>query len=188
MMREVAALAPLCGGETVTALSQQVAHELSAGELPPELVTGHPLIDREHRFLIDAMANLRRVCSDLSTFRDCTACLRSRQVRCENDLIGLLGDIFSFILEHFRHEEAIMRGSMLPVVDYAVCQAHIEDHAEIAAKVQQIVSGLDAAQVVSRIRELDRLLERWVTHHIALHGTLLSDWVARYEPRFDCPA
>lgn len=187
-MQQVTVSIPDSQGETASALSAQVAHWLSAGELPSELLTGHPLIDREHRFLIDAMANLRKVCIDMTRFTDCTACSLSQQSRCEKNVISLLGDIFSFILEHFRHEEQIMRNSMLQVVDYAVCRAHIEDHAEIATKVQQIVAALDSSQTLFRIRELDTLLERWVTNHITLHDMLLSRWVADYEPQLNAPA
>ena len=77
-----------------------------------------------------------------------------------------------------------MRDSMLLVIDRDVCQAHMEDHAEIAAKVQEIVSALDSHHVVSRIRELDALLARWVTNHIALHDMLLSRWIARDDSLF----
>jgi len=100
-------------------------------------------------------------------------------VGCENGLIGLLGDVFAFILDHFKTEEAVMRESLLIVADREMCQAHMEDHAEIAAKVQEIVSALDSVHIVSRIRELDALLARWMTNHVALHDMMLSRWVMR---------
>ena len=165
--------------KSVDALSDEVAHWLAAGDLPAQLVTGHPLIDTEHRFLINAIANLRRICLDQVALKSCIACGKPMQERCEGNLIGLLGDIFSFILDHFKNEESIMRDSMLVIVDREVCQAHMEDHAEIAAKVQEIVSALDSVHIVSRIRELDALLARWMTNHVALHDMMLSRWVMR---------
>lgn len=179
MSKQRTVIVPSCEGISVDTLSAEVAHWLSAGDLPPQLMTGHQMIDLEHRFLIGAIANLRRICVDQVKFNNCIGCGKATQERCENNLIGLLGDIFSFILDHFKNEEAIMRESMLLVVDRDVCQAHMEDHAEIAAKVQEIVSALDSLHVVSRIRELDALLTRWVTNHIALHDMLLSRWVSR---------
>jgi len=166
-------------GKSVDTLSDEVAHWLSAGELPAQLVTGHAMIDSEHRFLIGAIANLRRICLDQVALKSCIACGKTMQEQCEGNLIGLLGDIFSFILDHFKNEEAVMRDSMLLIVDREVCQAHMEDHAEIAAKVQEIVSALDSQHVVSRIRELDALLSRWVTNHVVMHDMLLSRWIAR---------
>lgn len=165
-------------GASVDSLSDAVVHWLDVGVLPPELVTGHKLIDFEHRFLIGSVANLRKVCSDYQSFKDCAGCAKSMQERCESSLIGLLGDVFSFILDHFKNEEAIMRDSLMQVIDRDVCNAHMEDHAEIAAKVQEIVSALDTEHIVSRIRDLDALLSRWVNNHISLHDMLLARWVA----------
>lgn len=164
---------------SVDRLSDVVVHWRETGELPPELLTGHRLIDFEHRFLVSSIANLHRVCIDYQTYADCRTCEPDRRARCESELICLLGDVFAFILEHFKNEETIMRESLLLTVDREVCQAHMEDHAAISAKVQEIVSSLDRSHTVSRIRELDALLARWLTNHIALHDMLLSRWISR---------
>lgn len=166
-------------GVSADALPNVVTHWRATGELPPELVTGHRLIDLEHRFLVSSIANLQRVCLDHLNYADCRTCDPLRRERCEGNLIGLLGDVFAFILEHFKNEESIMRESLLLTVDWELCQAHMEDHAAISAKVQEIVSSLDRLHTVSRIRELDALLARWLTNHIALHDMLLSRWIAR---------
>jgi hemerythrin-like metal-binding protein len=179
MTKQRAVSIPTRRDESVSALSDITAHWLTTGALPPELVTGHKLIDFEHRFLVSAIANLRKVCIDHETFADCSGCGHESQLHCENQLIGLLGDVFSFILDHFKTEESIMRDSLMLMVDRDMCQAHMEDHAEIAAKVQEIVSSLDQLHVVSRIRELEKLLARWITNHIALHDLLLSRWISR---------
>ena len=42
--------------------------------------------------------------------------------------------LLAFILDHFKHEEDVMRDSLLLTVDREVCQAHMEDHAAISAK------------------------------------------------------
>ena len=170
---------PWTTGVSVDALSDVVAHWRETGELPPELVTGHKLIDFEHRFLVSSIADLQRVCIDHEAHANCLGCSPEQRVKCEGNLICMLGDVFSFILEHFKNEETIMRESLLLTVDRDVCQAHMEDHAAIAAKVQEIVSSLDRLHTVSRIRELDALLARWMTNHIALHDMLLSRWIAR---------
>lgn len=165
--------------EQDAALDRVAVHWLTTGQLPPELITGHKLIDFEHRFLVAAIANLRQVCIDLRGLPDCGTCDRQQRTGCESQLVQLLGDLFAFILDHFKTEETIMRDSLLLMVDRDVCQAHMEDHADIAAKVQEIVTSLDSQHIVSRLRELDALLTRWVTNHIQLHDMLLSRWIAR---------
>jgi hemerythrin-like metal-binding protein len=166
-------------GPDVNVLSESTAYWLSTGQLPAELITGHKLVDSEHHFLIAAIANLRRVCIDHVNLKDCTGCTHERQQRCEAEVITMLGDVFAFILDHFKTEEMVMRDSLLLTVDRDLCEAHMEDHAAISSTVQEIVSSLDSHQIVSRIRELDALLTRWETNHIALHDLILSRWVAR---------
>lgn len=149
------------------------------GEMPPELLTGHKHLDAEHRLLLANIANLRRVCLDPANFRHCGNCSQGQRGRCENQLVSMLGDLLAFILEHFRTEEDIMRDSLLQMIDREVCEAHMEDHAAISGKVQEIVAALDPMNTIGLIRELDTLLMRWVSNHIHLHDMLLVRWVER---------
>ncbi|PKO87953.1 MAG: hypothetical protein CVU18_08865 [Betaproteobacteria bacterium HGW-Betaproteobacteria-12] len=155
-----------------------VVAPLSA-ELPPELLTGHQQLDAEHRLLITCIANLRRVCIDQVNCRHCGDCDPPRRHHCESHLVAMLGDLLAFILEHFRTEEEIMRDSLLLMVDRELCQAHMEDHAAISGKVQEIVAALDPMNTAGLIRQLDALLTRWISNHITLHDMLLARWVLR---------
>ena len=93
--------------------------------------------------------------------------------------MSLLGDLLAFIMDHFQTEEKLMRDSLMVLVDRDLCQAHMEDHAAISGKVQQIVAALDPMHTSALIRELDALLHTWVTHHVALHDLWLMRWVER---------
>jgi hemerythrin-like metal-binding protein len=148
-------------------------------ELPPELVTGHRHLDSEHRLLLDNIDNLRRICIDRVNLEHCGDCHQARRKHCENHLVSMLGDLLAFILEHFRTEEEIMRDSLLQMVNREVCEAHMEDHAAISGKVQEIVAALDPMNSVGLIRDLDALLTRWVSNHIGMHDMLLVRWVER---------
>ena len=146
-------------------------------DLPAALDTGNHLIDDEHRLLLGIMQNLRRVCIDPVGLESCCGCQSGRQNSCEQEIVGMLGDLFAFILDHFSSEERIMRDAMMQVTDKVLCDAHVEDHAAIAQKVQEIVSRLDSEQTVRRIRELDSLLARWIENHIGLHDLMLVRWL-----------
>lgn len=148
-------------------------------DLPPELQTGHKHLDAEHALLMNSIAALRRVCLDQIRFRHCGNCDQARYAQCEGNLVSLLGDLLAFILDHFRTEEAIMRDSLMIMVDRDVCEAHMEDHAAISSKIQEIVVALDRISLVARIRELDSLLVRWVSNHIQMHDMLLVRWLDR---------
>lgn len=147
--------------------------------LPPALLTGHRELDAEHAMLLGMMRTLRDICTVQATYRNCATCSGAEQRRCDSDLVGMLGDLLAFILEHFRHEEEVMRTSLLLMLDREQCTAHMEDHAAISGKVQQIIARLDRLQTVVLIRELDALLQTWVDNHIALHDVLLARWMAR---------
>lgn len=152
---------------------------LPGGPLPPSLSTGHKYIDFEHRQLLASMTAARLVCLDFHNFTDCTSCDSARRSLCESELVRLLGDLLSFILDHFKTEEEIMRDSLLLMVDRDLCEAHKEDHAAISAKIQEIVSALDSRHTLSLLRDLDALLGAWIAHHIAMHDMILARWVAR---------
>jgi hemerythrin len=79
----------------------------------------------------------------------------------------------------FISEEKMMRDSLLVLVNRDLCDAHMEDHAVISGKVQQIVAALDPMQTPSLIRELDALLHRWLSNHISLHDMWLARWIER---------
>jgi len=163
----------------VAMLPNQPPGWLADIELPPELVTGHQVIDAEHRVLLSSISGLRRICADQASRPHCGHCDNAARHHCESQLVAMLGDVLSFILDHFKTEEAIMRDSLMRLVDRELCEAHVEDHAAISSKVQQIIAALDPMNSVALIRELDVLLSRWIVNHISLHDVLLVRWVQR---------
>jgi hemerythrin-like metal-binding protein len=151
----------------------------SEAELPSGLLTGNAHLDVEHGLLMGNIDGLRMICIDHRDPSHCGGCQQERRTRCENELVAMLGDLLAFILDHFCNEERIMRESLLLVIDREVCEAHMEDHAAISGKIQEIVAALDPLKTVSLIRELDSLLSRWVRNHVMLHDCLLARWIER---------
>lgn len=150
---------------------------LPGAPLPAELQTGHPAIDFEHSQLLACMNTLRSLCQEFTTKSDCSSCESGKREGCETQLVALLGDLLAFILEHFRSEEEVMRNSSLLIVDRDVCEAHMEDHANISAKVQEIIVALEPTKTVVLLRELDMLLQSWIRNHIMLHDVMLGRWL-----------
>lgn len=144
-----------------------------------ELQTGNASIDREHRQLFAILKVARSVCLDAANFTNCASCNEERRAHCENQLVQLLGDLLSFIVDHFKSEESIMRESLLMMIDRLVCETHMEDHAAISAKIERIVASLDSMQTAGLLRELDTVLGRWVGRHVATHDMALVNWIER---------
>lgn len=175
---------PLAGIQTEETQGVQQCPPWQAGiSLPPELQTGHAIIDAEHTHLLSCIRDLRRICDDLAGRQHCLQCTDTRQQACENELIRHLGDLLAFILDHFRHEESIMHESLMTSLERAVCEAHMEDHAAISAKVQQIVASIDRHRLAGLMRELDVLLGTWTINHIRLHDMILVRWIEHQDLR-----
>ena len=155
-------------------------NDLTGKNLPAGLNTGNAELDFGHAQLLACIASLRKLCA-YPTNSTCNTCNGAQRGRCESSLIGLLGDLLIFILDHFQAEEQAMRDSLLYMIDRHVCEAHMEDHAQISHKIQQIVSAIDPSKTVVLVRELDHLLERWVTHHTVLHDQALERWMMRQD-------
>ncbi|MDD2741394.1 MAG: hemerythrin family protein [Rhodocyclaceae bacterium] len=163
-----------------SAIEAEAVNQMLGKSLPPALDTGIGAVDFEHGQLLSCMASLRQLCVD-PTRDTCLPCSGEQRAHCESSLIGILGDLLAFILDHFHTEEKAMRDSLLYMLDREVCEAHMEDHARISEKIQQIVAAIEPDKTVLQVRELSALLERWMTHHVDLHDKALARWIARQE-------
>ncbi len=151
---------------------------LTGRNLPAALETGISEVDFGHAQLLSCIASLRSLCAYPNN-TTCNTCNDVQRGLCESTLIGLLGDLLIFILDHFQAEEKAMRDSLLYMVDRHVCEAHMEDHAQISYTIQQIVAAIDPSETVLLVRQLDQLLECWVSKHIVLHDQALERWMMR---------
>ena len=168
-----------------TSISFKVAeagsvNDLTGKSLPAAFNTGIAHIDFGHAQLLTSISSLRKLCVKPASV-SCNTCDRSQRGNCESSLIGHLGDLLIFILDHFQAEEKAMRDSLLYMVDRHVCEAHMEDHAQISQKIQQIVAAIDQSKTVQLVDELDQLLERWVSNHAVLHDQALERWMKRQD-------
>lgn len=139
----------------------------------PELLTGHPEIDNEHRLLLRAIEGLRSICEKFEGAGDCQGCPHASSRGCDNFLVETLGDLLMFLVDHFRNEEDLMRIGRVSLIDRELCERHKEDHAAISHAVQDIVGALAPQRTADHIRRLHTLLENWVSNHIRLHDMVL---------------
>lgn len=149
------------------------------GSMAVEFLTGNLTIDADHQQLYAILKAARTVCLDMTRYRNCASCDQARRDSCENQLLKLLGDLLSFILDHFKTEESMMRESLLVMVDRLQCDSHMEDHAAISSKIERIIAALDSLPTVVLLREFDSVLGAWIMKHIATHDMALVHWIER---------
>ena len=147
-------------------------------DIAPELLTGHPEIDQEHRLLLRTIEELRSICTKFEGEADCRGCSHAAARGCDNHLVETLGDLLMFLVDHFRTEESMMKVGRVSLIDRELCERHKEDHAAISHAVQQIIAALDPHLTVNHIRRLHQLLESWVANHIRIHDMVLVQLLA----------
>ena len=79
-------------------------NDLIGRNLPAALDTGIAEVDFGHAQLLTCIASLRKLCVYPAN-TTCNTCNGVQRGCCESTLIGLLGDLLVFILDHFQAEE-----------------------------------------------------------------------------------
>ena len=153
-------------------------------DIAPELLTGHPEIDNEHRLLLRAIEQLRGICCKFDSVEDCRGCPHATAKGCDNYLVETLGDLLMFLVDHFRNEEDLMKIGRVTLIDREICERHKEDHAAISHAVQDIIAALAPLKTAQHIRTLHKLLENWVSNHIQVHDMVLVRMLSPFPEHF----
>lgn len=141
--------------------------------MPTEAGRVAGLIRHEHGLLKEKIGQLRTVCACARTGGDCAACGAESTLACEREVARILEEVFVFMVEHFRTEEAVMREHRLDFADPIACESHREAHAEITERARHLITGLTPQTVLPRLDELVGLIEGWIGGHIAAHDHAL---------------
>lgn len=136
----------------------------------PQLLTGNPQTDSEHRLLLNAMTRLREICAELDRQAESLDTDGGTDMA---DVVDALGDLLAFLVDHFYAEEKLMKKFGLTIQDKQLCDQHKEDHAAISDAVLRIVSNLDRSRAAPLIKQLQSVLQNWLEHHIEIHDVML---------------
>lgn len=112
----------------------------------PALLTGNEVVDSEHKrliALIDRLELLGNGGGDLAV----------REA---------LDELTDYVFVHFQMEEKLMRREEYPTLSL---DAHLEEHAALAAKTQELVARYDAGEIVT-VQPIVDFLYDWFEHHI----------------------
>lgn len=87
-------------------------------------------------------------------------------------LVGTLDELLSLV-DHFHHEEQLMKAYCPQGAGKLRCNPHREDHAAISQAVQQIVVALHAPQTATHTGTLRSLTGCWPANPVASHDKAL---------------
>ena len=122
-----------------------------------ELSIGIPRIDREHRGLIDLAAKMH------------AAMLRGAG---KSMLEGLLDALQSYALEHFAHEEELMRS-----VGYPGIHGHAQTHRDFGERVRKMRRRAAHGERTMTL-ELLQFMVTWIRDHIAASDRRIAEFIA----------
>ena len=122
---------------------------------------GNPLLDSDHRILIDLLAQLY----------DATDTGQSREV--VGSVISALAD---YTEHHFRREEAMMAASGFPGIE-----EHKGIHRQLEASVREICVRYRRGERSALDEPVMELLKKWLTEHIQVTDKSYRPWVERVD-------
>jgi len=109
------------------------------------LSVGHPMIDADHRVLVDMLNSL------LNSLLD----NQSNEI-----LASSLDGLMDYAGSHFAREEAAMRAS-----GYPDAEVHFREHAEFARQIGAFKAKYDAGDTMLTLGVM-KFLRNWLTDHI----------------------
>jgi hemerythrin len=123
----------------------------------PGLSVGNPLLDAQHRKLIEIVNRL-------------AGALDSRQPR--RSLAAIADELERYVALHFHHEEAKLRASGYPELD-----EHLLEHRRFETKLTSLLEPLRQGSSFAAATTL-RWLTDWVGNHIQIVDRRYAPWLA----------
>jgi hemerythrin len=149
--------------ETNPASQPCMAPAFITGQLPALPLTGNTQIDEEHACLHDILHRTMSLCH--VSYPECTQCAPDTRRHCTDSAIDLITDALKFMVEHFRHEEMLLKQQ--PQV--AGVQAHIDSHAELSRRMSQLIGDYEDNNTALCLFRLVETLHVWLHKHILEH-------------------
>lgn len=111
----------------------------------PGFATGVAIIDNDHRRLVDMLNRLNAAMAEGHG---------------KDVLAGLLDELVAYTVQHFGHEEQLMKR-----IRYAETATHVGQHQKLVADVTEFKRKLASGQAMISL-ELMRSLKTWLANHI----------------------
>jgi hemerythrin-like metal-binding protein len=154
----------LAGEERTQSTTQQSAADSGVPyDLPAIPPTGNDLIDHNHTLLQNILRQAKSLCREGAA--DCHRCPTEQQQCCTANAIDIVTDVLKTMIEHFRHEESLMRHYPCP----AAADEHIQAHADISHRMSQLIADYADNNTAMFLHRLRETLHAWLKHHVVEH-------------------
>ncbi|AHC16577.1 bacteriohemerythrin [Salinispira pacifica] len=125
-------------------------------EWTDDMSVGNPIIDTQHRRLIDLVNDFHRALEN---------------GRGQESISFVLDNLNDYIEMHFRSEEALFR-----ISDYPEKDAHMEEHRRLMERVEEYLKRFKSGNKYLTVEILD-FIQEWVEHHIKVTDAGYKDYI-----------
>jgi hypothetical protein len=129
--------------------------------------------EQEHQFVLERINNLRAHCHQT----DCSNCCNTH-AECLSHVVNELGEIFFGVYEHFMRQEKLIKNNKLYEIHKEHCDGHIEAHAEITEKIQNLISDIPKLSASEIISKLSHDIYFALHHHAERHDEHLHSLIS----------
>ena len=137
-------------------------------------------IAEEHALLRAHLHTLIIDCTKLQATDPGCLCATEITAHCFDRALQHVGELLAYIVNHFRHEEVVMRQFDLPVSNPAMFEEHTREHAELSEGFSRLASEIDDKNPLPQLKQLHALMDSWLHQHILVHDKqLLAELGAR---------
>lgn len=135
-------------------------------------------MDEEHELLSMALRRLRSLCPEVDPSEVCT-CSNARRCECVDFIADQLTELLDYVVRHFAHEERLMRMVADSEANFASCEAHKRDHAEISRALSEAAYSLTETTLKRSLRNLCDLIHAWIERHVRSHDVELAGMICK---------
>ena len=136
------------------------------------------LLDEEALECIRFSAWLVSICPFHERPLECPRRARSAHL-CAHALADALACVVGFCTDHFAAEEALMTRSGLRQLEPERCERHLEAHAQVSARLHEIVAAADRVPTHESFGALVQLIGRFWAEHAWDHDRELLEALRR---------
>lgn len=139
-----------------------------------------PVIDSDHRELIEVLEGLGLACKDpVTPDCRCARCPEGKAAACHKLLRELGSRMQLLLLDHFQREDKLMNSLPRTMVAKLHCIRHRREHVNFSTQYNLAAARLDASQPAAGAKELEQLVFEWIRGHALEYDAELAALLVR---------
>ena len=142
-----------------------------------DIDVGNPEMDRDHQALARLIEKVGDVCRHSHSSDpecNCDKCPEGKPKLCFDALTDIGHEIMVQILDHFHHEDELMKSLPRDRSTREHCAEHRREHVRFSSRYNKAVAQIDARHPVIGLRTVNAFIFDWIRGHILEYDMKLA--------------